>query len=121
MPEPRQIASAASHHINHMLCNLLSAAIQSKQRLICRGSSAHRFGASAPKGPAERIDLNPSPEYDQPGRPVFHLPEQMKPSDILARHDDGCAQDRGRVTISRSSLQQNCTALEVGLLKHRCR
>jgi len=28
-----------------------------------------RFGASAPKGPAERIDLNPSPEYARPGRP----------------------------------------------------
>jgi hypothetical protein len=26
------------------------------------------FGANAPNGPAERIDLNPSPEYALPGR-----------------------------------------------------
>ena len=105
MPEPRQIASAAGHHINHMLCNLLSAAIQSKQRLICKGNSAHRFGASAPKGPAERIDLNPSPEYDQPGRPVFHPQKQMKRLDVLPGHDDRRSENRGWIAIGGGGLK----------------
>lgn len=36
MPDAQQIASAAGHRIKHALCNLPSAAFQSKQRLICR-------------------------------------------------------------------------------------
>ena len=106
MPDPLQIASAASHHIKHMLCNLLSAAIQSKQRLICRGNSAHRFGASAPKGPAERIDLNPSPEYALPGRLTF-IRKRMKSLYIFSCHDDRRAEDRSRIAVVSHRLQEN--------------
>ncbi len=57
-----------------------------------------RFGASAPKGPAERIDLNPSPEYAQPGRPVLH-PQPDEISDVFSSHHHGRAKDRSRIAV----------------------
>jgi hypothetical protein len=105
LPDAQQIASAAGHRIKHALCNLPSAAFQSKQRLISGGSSLSDLAPTRQRARLSVSTLTPAPNTISRAAPFFHLQEQVKTSDILACFDDRCADNGRRIAIGGGSLQ----------------